>query len=107
MVVDTQPVIEARMETSRLNVSPTNHPAKLLLTTLALSLAFAALKFLVAWETSSLSVLADGVFSLLAADANLVGLLMVWLEVRGATIHDIRASRKLQMGLNTVLCFVL
>jgi divalent metal cation (Fe/Co/Zn/Cd) transporter len=105
MLVDVEPVIHARTETAGFKVSPPNHhPARLLVTTLLLSVAFSAVKFIVAWQTASLSVLADAVFSLVVTDANLVGLLIVWLEVKGATRHDILASRKLQMGLNFILC---
>jgi len=82
-------------------------PSRLLLTTLALSLLSALVKFVVAWWTHSLAVLADAAFSLLALTANLTGLLMLWLEIRSESPSDTLAARRLQTSVTMVLCGVL
>jgi divalent metal cation (Fe/Co/Zn/Cd) transporter len=82
-------------------------PARVLLATLVVSCTAALLKFLVAWETASLALLADAAYSLLAVTASLAGLLAVWGEDSGEERVQLKQERKRQtlvmMLLSTVL----
>jgi divalent metal cation (Fe/Co/Zn/Cd) transporter len=86
---------------------PDYHPARLLVTTLILSSVWSLLKFWIAWQTASIAVLSDGVFSLLGVSANVVGLLVVWLEIRTESRTDIQAARRLQAWVTIILSSVL
>jgi divalent metal cation (Fe/Co/Zn/Cd) transporter len=86
---------------------PDYHPARLLVTTLMLSSVWALLKFWIAWQTASIAVLCDGIFSLLGVAANVVGLLVVWLEIRNESRSDIQAARRLQAWVTIILTSVL